>query len=101
MNLFQSAKNLYQSGVAMVKAGCEYVGGKAMAIVGGTGAILGSLFSSNPAQAALDPNIALGLASLKTDFDSLMAQVYPIAIAITTALVIFGLVKMFIHKSVK
>ncbi len=53
------------------------------------------------ASAALDPNIALGLAALKTDFDALMAVVYPIAIAITSALVIFGLVKMFIHKAVK
>lgn len=51
------------------------------------------------AQAALDPNIATGLTSLQTDFTALMALVYPVMIAITVALVIFGLVKMFIHKA--
>lgn len=56
---------------------------------------------STQASAVLDPNIATGLTALKTDFDALMAVVYPIAIAITSALVIFGLVKMFIHKAVK
>lgn len=60
-----------------------------------------SLVISEAANAALDTNIATGLTALKTDFDSLMALVYPIAIGITTALVIFGLVKMFIHKAAR
>lgn len=51
------------------------------------------------ANAALDPNIATGLTSLQTDFTSLMTLVYPIMISISVALVVFGLVKMFIHKA--
>lgn len=61
----------------------------------------GLLGVAGSAHAALDPNIALGLSSLQTDFNSLMALVYPVAISITVALVIFGLVKMFIHRSAR
>lgn len=59
---------------------------------------LGAMVASS-ANAALDPNIATGLTSLQTDFTSLMTLVYPIMISISVALVVFGLVKMFIHKA--
>lgn len=67
----------------------------------GVAGLMGLGFSAAQAQAALDANIALGLTSLQTDFNSLMALVYPVAISITVALVIFGLVKMFIHRSAR
>ena len=59
---------------------------------------LGAMVASS-ANAALDPNIATGLTSLQTDFTSLMTLVYPIMISISVALVVFGSVKMFIHKA--
>lgn len=71
------------------------------AVVGGVAGVLGLGAASQDANAALDANIALGLTSLQTDFDALMALVYPVAISITVALVIFGLVKMFIHRSAR
>lgn len=69
------------------------------AVVGG--AVAGGLSVVGSANAALDPNIATGLTALQTDFNSLMALVYPVAISIAVALVIFGLVKMFIHRSAR
>lgn len=59
----------------------------------------GLLAVGTSANAALDPAIALGLTAFQTDFNALLSLVYPIAIGVTTALVIFGLVKMFIHRS--
>lgn len=60
---------------------------------------VGVLAMVSSAFAALDASIATGLTSVQTDFNALLALVYPIMISITVALVIFGLVKMFIHKS--
>ena len=71
------------------------------AVVGGVAGVLGLGAASQDANAALDANIALGLTALETDFNALMALVYPVAISITVALVIFGLVKMFIHRSAR
>jgi hypothetical protein len=65
-------------------------------------AALGALgLVAGNAHAALDTNIATGFASLQTDFSALMAIVYPVAISISVALVVFGLVKMFIHRSAR
>ena len=65
------------------------------------GSAVGLLGVAGAANAALDANIALGLTALETDFNALMALVYPVAISITVALVLFGLVKMFIHRSAR
>ncbi len=54
---------------------------------------------STSANAALDPGVSTGFTAVLTDFTSLLALAYPLMIAIVTALVIFGLVKMFIRKS--
>lgn len=67
------------------------------AVVGGT--VAGSLAVVNQANAALDAGVATGMATVQTDFTALLALAYPIMISITVSLVIFGLVKMFIHKS--
>lgn len=61
------------------------------------GAVLSLLGVS--AHAALDAGVAAGMATVQTDFEALLALAYPIMISITVALVIFNLVKMFIHKS--
>lgn len=80
---------------------CQAVSDVKAAVVGGVAGLLGLGAGSQDANAALDPNIATGLTALQTDFNSLMALVYPVAISITVALVIFGLVKMFIHRSAR
>ena len=61
----------------------------------------GSAVAAGSASAALDLSIAAGFTTLQTDFNALMAIVYPVAISITVALVVFGLVKMFIHRSAR
>lgn len=57
-----------------------------------------SLFGIS-AHAALDAGIATGFTAVATDFAALLALAYPLLITITTGLVIFGMVKMFIHKA--
>lgn len=74
----------------------KYNAGKYGVVAGVTA--FGAMAASS-ANAVLDPNIALGLTSLQTDFTALMTLVYPIMISISVALVVFGLVKMFIHKA--
>lgn len=59
----------------------------------------GAAVLSGSANAVLDASIATGLTSLQTDFSALLSLVYPVMIAITVALVIFGLVKGFIKKA--
>lgn len=63
------------------------------------GVAAGLVAASGSASAALDANIATGLTSLQTDFNSLIGLVYPVMIGITVAMVIFGLVKGFIHRA--
>lgn len=92
--MLQFLKNAWNKTVEAVKTA------KA-AVVGGVAGLFGVSVASQDANAALDANIALGLTALQTDFNSLMALVYPVMIAITVALVIFGLVKMFIHRSAR
>ncbi len=92
--MFEILKNCFTKVVEAVQSA------KA-AVVGGVAGVLGLGAASQDANAALDANIALGLTALETDFNSLMALVYPVAISITVALVIFGLVKMFIHRSAR
>lgn len=64
-----------------------------------SGLLIGLTVVSGAANAALDASVATGFATVQTDFNSLMAIVYPVAIAITLAVVVFGLVKKFIKKS--
>lgn len=65
----------------------------------GAGLAAGALAVMSQASAALDPAVTTGFTSLQGDFTALLAIVYPIAISISVALVVFGLVKMFIRRS--
>lgn len=59
----------------------------------------GALTMATNAKAALDPAVAGAFTALQSSFDDLLTAAYPVMISITVALVIFGLVKMFIHKA--
>lgn len=60
------------------------------------GALVVAAANSN---AALNAGVATGLTDLTADFNSLLTLAYPVMITITVALVIFGMVKSFIHKA--
>ena len=63
------------------------------------GAGTGLLFLSQSSNAALNAGVADGFTALTTDFNSLLTLAYPVMITIVVALVIFGMVKGFIHKA--
>lgn len=67
------------------------------AVVAGVAAGVGAVSAS--ANAALDPAVAAAFTTLNTSFTDLITAAYPVMIAISVGLVIFGLVKMFIHKA--
>lgn len=54
---------------------------------------------SGSSQAVLNGGVATGLTTLTTDFNSLLDLAYPVMITIVVAMVIFGMVKGFIHKA--
>ena len=62
-------------------------------------ALVGGLSLAGQSHAALDPSITAAFTALQTSFAELLAAAYPVMIAITVGLVIFGMVKMFIHKA--
>lgn len=68
---------------------------KASIAASGTGL---AVVSTN-SHAALNAGVATGLTDLTADFNSLLTLAYPVMITITVALVIFGMVKSFIHKA--
>lgn len=63
----------------------------------GSGAALVAVAGS--AQAAIPLEVGTGFTAVLTDFNALLALAYPLMIAIVTGMVIFGLVKKFIHKA--
>lgn len=66
-------------------------------VAAGFGAGLSVIAGSS--SAALNAGVATGLTSLETDFQSLLTLAYPTMITIVVAMVIFGMVKGFIHKA--
>lgn len=63
----------------------------------GSGA--GLAVGATAAQAAIPLEVSTGFTAVLTDFTALLALAYPLMISIVTGLVIFGMVKMFIHKA--
>lgn len=81
----------------MKEVNVKQVNAKKLGMFGGLVAF--AVASVGNAWAVLDPAIVAGLGTVLTSFNELLAAVYPIMIAISVGLVVFGLVKMFIHKS--
>lgn len=59
----------------------------------------GLVVVSTSSNAALNAGVADGFTALTADFNSLLTLAYPVMITIVVALVIFGMVKGFIHKA--
>lgn len=70
---------------------------KTAAISGLAGAGIVAAGSAS-AVVTLDPAIATGFTTVQDNFAALLGLAYPYMVTITTGLIIFGLVKMFIHK---
>lgn len=58
------------------------------------------LFLSSSANAALNPGVASGFATLQSDALALIDLVWPVAIAVTVAFIILGLFKKAAGKAV-
>lgn len=63
------------------------------------GSGVGLVVGAGSAQAAIPVEVGAGFTAVLADFTALLALAYPLMIAIVTGLVIFGMVKMFIHKA--
>lgn len=63
------------------------------------GVVVGLVVGASSAQAAIPLEVSTGFTAVLTDFTALLALAYPLMISIVTGLVIFGMVKMFIHKA--
>ena len=67
-------------------------------VVGAVAVVTGLVATAASAVVALDPAISTGFTTVEDNFTALLALAYPYMIMITTGLIVFGLVKMFIHK---